>query len=221
MRCLEIYSHLRLLIFANNLRKKITDYRFVLEVHGKQRELQNTNLLIMKLIYFFLFCLLSLSVFCQEGLEWEALSAGNNFLMIKRNNSEAIIPNGIIASELRQNFDDGKIDIGGQLMFSSYSRHNNVYYQNRFSAFQLFIDRNIVPQNKIMPFIGIGFGTATINDDALSKQIHTLMLTPRLGFELFRFFRTTLEYRLTNYPYSHFNLRFGITFGGRVNKTKL
>jgi|GEM_PF-3615901 len=176
----------------------------------------------MKSIIFILFFIFSLHVFSQEGLEWEAFSVGNNFLMIKRNSQEEITPNGIISSELRQNFDDGKTDIGGQIMFSSYGRHNNnSYYQNRFRAFQLFIDRNIIPKNKIMPFVGIGFGTATINDDALSDQIHTLMLTPRLGIELFRFFRTTLEYRLTNYPYSHFNLRFGITLGGRVNKPKL
>ena len=178
----------------------------------KQQELQKTNLFVLKPIIF----LLLQSIFSQEGLEWEAFSAGNNFLIIKRNSSEEIIPIGIISSELRQNFDDGKTDIGGQLMYSSYTRYSNGYYQNRFSAFQLFIDRNIVPQNSIMPFIGIGIGTTTINDAAKSEQLHTLMLSPRIGIELFRFFRTTLEYRLTNYPYSHFNLRFGITLGGRV-----
>lgn len=181
----------------------------------------------MRILFFLLGVLTLQNVIAQEGLEWEVASLGSNFLAFKKSRNEKMVSGGEIATELRHNFEDGEYDMGAQIMFSSYNRDNPYpysNYKNQFSIFQLFMDKNINPEWKAMPFIGLGIGTTTIIDsesDLDNKQmIKTLMVTPRVGMEFFRFLRATLEYHLTNYPYSHFAFRVGLIFGGRVPKSQ-
>ena len=97
-------------------------------------------------------------------------------------------------------------------------RSGEVTYGNMI--LQPVVDCNFSIGKYVSPFVGGGLGMAIIDVDSGYDQFNSICFTPRLGIELFKHLRLTLDYRLLKWNLSFWNCSVGFVLGGgdRIRK---
>jgi hypothetical protein len=161
-----------------------------------------------------------------QPVEWEIISAGT---VLPTKDAQTL---GIIfATEVRFNLDNGKISSGMELSVGGYPRKYTAIDEitgysrdyrdvgTGFLSFQGLCDYNFNPRRKIMPFAGVGLGLVASRYDDNADGL-AFVPSVRIGCEFYKFFRTTLDYRIMKYGFNYFSLRLGFVIGGRNKKIK-
>lgn len=89
-----------------------------------------------------------------------------------------------------------------------------------------YLDYNFRLKDNVSIFAGLGVGLALINyeypewvaDDIYEQRYlftRSAVVTPRVGVELFKRLRLTIDYRLMRKDYSYFSINLGFTIGGK------
>ena len=84
---------------------------------------------------------------------------------------------------------------------------------------QPVVDYNFRMGKHVSSFVGGGLGMAIVDVDLGYNQFNSICFTPRLGGELFKHLRVTLDYRLLKWDLSFWNCSVGFVLGGG-NKTR-
>lgn len=132
--------------------------------------------------------------------------------------------------ETRMNFTGTPYDVGAQAMFGYFDRKaddkgvsTNIRHRITLSVTG---DYNLRRWRRVAPFVGVGVGYANVEttftrpkgspdrwlDTSLSDQ--SVVISPRIGVELFSHLRITAEYRIMKKEYSFFGINIGGVFGG-------
>lgn len=122
-----------------------------------------------------------------------------------------------LGSEIRFNFKDSPISLGGQYNYSAWNRMNPGSRQC-IHNYQLFVDYNFKKVHpKILPFAGIGAGRNETEDSGgfMGTTINKshFSCSPRIGAEFFKRLRLTAEYQYVGNRNSFFNIRVGFVIG--------
>ena len=126
-----------------------------------------------------------------------------------------------LVGEARYNLNCLPVDVGTQLyMGSAVSKFAGSTLSFRTFSFMSVCDYNFLLGEKVSPFVGIGLGLNSYDivlgnypDD---KTDHTMGvgLMPRVGVELFRHVRVTLNAHIGKAKYNTIGLSVGYAFGG-------
>ena len=130
--------------------------------------------------------------------------------------------------ELRYNFKKTPIDLGLELNNTSIERENAYNPQpdqNRILSLKngsllLTTSYNFRRGKSISPFIGVGLGISEYDTFAwfgiYPNLINepSLTFSPRIGVEIYRHFRLTMDIRLINKRHNSVCLRMGVIIGG-------
>lgn len=167
-------------------------------------------------IFFVLLFFITNPLLGQEVTKFEVeVAIGPNFG--KKNVKGSSIREGVnIILEARCNYTPN-IDFGLQFLVGAYDllykeRGREVTYRNMI--LQPVVDYNFRIGKKVSPFVGGGLGMAVIDVDAGYDQFNSICFTPRLGAELFKHLRLTLDYRLLKWNLSFWNCSVGFVLGG-------
>ncbi|MBQ9637877.1 MAG: outer membrane beta-barrel protein [Prevotella sp.] len=118
--------------------------------------------------------------------------------------------------EARWNMDT-PFDVGLELYMGSAVRHADHHsLSNRIFSLTVFGDYNFRRGQRLSPFVGLGLGTANceIIQGDMGTEGSSTMLVPRVGIELWRHLRLTLDTRIARRGYNTVGLSVGYTFGG-------
>lgn len=133
--------------------------------------------------------------------------------------------------ELRYNTEEQPWDCGVFLQLDGANRHfdipnhtNGYWHQtNRTWAYGITGDYNFRQEYRVNPFVGIGVGTASI-DQVGSLDCHTVsaenafVFMPRAGVELFHHIRLTAHCMIVRRGFHTTALTIGFVIGGRPKK---
>lgn len=126
-----------------------------------------------------------------------------------------------LSLEGRYNFNQVPFDLGLEIyMGSTARRFEDSNLSNRIASVSLFSDYNFMRGSKIFPFIGVGIGYASCDvvQGSYGDDAKKVLVTPRLGVELFRHLRLTCYSRLCMKGYNNFGVSVGYAFGGGHRK---
>lgn len=123
--------------------------------------------------------------------------------------------------EARYNLNCLPVDVGTQLyMGSAVSKYAGGTLSFRTFSFMSVCDYNFLLGEKVSPFVGIGLGLNSYDivqgNYPNDKTDHTMGvgLMPRVGVELFRHVRVTLNAHIGKAKYNTIGLSVGYAFGG-------
>ena len=118
--------------------------------------------------------------------------------------------------EARWNFSKIPVDLG--LEYNSCSlmwKNEGDDYRNQLSTLSIFSDYSFWRGRTVSPFLGVGLGYASCDvRDGWYHEGNRLTFAPRVGVELVRHFRLTIDARLAMKGYNAFEMTAGYVFGG-------
>lgn len=126
-----------------------------------------------------------------------------------------------IILEARCNY-SSHFDFGLQFLVGAYDllyKGRGVEETYRNMILQPVVDYNFRMSKHVSSFVGGGLGMAIVDVDLGYNQFNSICFTPRLGVELFKHLRMTLDYRLLKWDLSFWNCSVGFVLGGG-NKTR-
>jgi len=123
--------------------------------------------------------------------------------------------------EARYNFRHAPVDVGMQIyMGTALSRYQGGDLSCRTFSIMPVCDYNFNPGKKVSPFVGIGVGPNIYDiivgsyDNDRTDGTSNIGIMPRVGVELGRHLRFTLNAHLGKRIYNTVGLSIGYTFGG-------
>jgi len=122
-----------------------------------------------------------------------------------------------IGLEARWNLRNLPLDLGAELAVSSTCRrYNGEDLTDRIIGISFVCDYNINRGENVSPFVGLGLGNASC--EVLTGDYGTdadkVLFTPRVGVELWRHLRLTLESRIVREGFNNVGFTVGYVFGG-------
>jgi len=123
-------------------------------------------------------------------------------------------------------------DAGLQFSKGAFDRYAAKYGWEQYimhETLTTFVDYNLRKWKNIALFAGLGVGISSITDEYnytnrkyqrydRSSDGNYTVFTPRIGAELFRHLRITMEYRMTYREYAYFGISIGGVLGGGFKK---
>ena len=180
------------------------------------------------LIAFSIISLISFSAKAQipvRAFEFEA-SIGRSFPLSHYRGEENW--GNIFGIEFRHNLKKIPMDIGFEINLTLLERDHSYFTPPnkiepltlRNTSLFLTTSYNFARGKAISPFIGFGFGLSDraivapgIGFYGVDKRLG-IGFSPRIGIEIYRHFRLTLDFRLTHKIYNAVCLRMGVIIGG-------
>lgn len=135
----------------------------------------------------------------------------------------------VFGIELRHNFKNSPFDIGFTMVLTNIyyefkSKPANLEQCNLTAMTGLTSDYNFHQGGTVNPFVGIGFGYGL--QDAMLDEVYdnssdngNIIVTPRIGVELWRHLRLTLAANLSIKYYNSLSLTVGYAIGGGKKKS--
>ncbi|MBR5441153.1 MAG: porin family protein [Prevotella sp.] len=118
-------------------------------------------------------------------------------------------------------------DIGAEIYWGFADRdYLGENFSYRILSISTFVDYNFRRGQNVSPFVGIGLGDAdccVLEHKELggsSDDGTTIVFTPRVGVELWRHLRLTLDARIARKGYNTIGLSVGYAFGGGLKSKK-
>ena len=173
-----------------------------------------------KIVLFFLVCLFFsnsnyISAQGKYGFEFELGAQG---VLGSKTGYQKVSPGIGFFVEGRINLPESEFDIGLQVSVSTLYRETSPHiYATSLNPLLLFVsDYSFKSTRFLSPFVGLGVGAADCRYDYLEEDSFTgspiitsfssyrFAIVPRIGVELFKHVRVTLDYRLTGSSLSNF-----------------
>lgn len=121
------------------------------------------------------------------------------------------------AIEGRYNFPQTPMDLGLEIYGGSTTRkYEDSNLSNRILSLTTYSDYNFMRGKKFSPFIGVGVGIASckVVQGYYGNDAVKAIFTPRIGIEIFNYFRVTAYSKLGYRGYNNWGISVGYAFGG-------